>query len=147
MGSWGPLGASLGASWELPGASGGLLGASGVLLGPSWEPLGGFWGFLGASWQHLCYELISGGEAEATWSRLGAVLGPSWPPPGPSVESSWDLWGLSWRLWGLSWSLLGASRGRLEAILDVFRRITAKCSKMQPLPREMLFFAFKMRPR
>ena len=84
---------------------------------------------------------------EPSWARLGAVLA---PPPGLRGVILGPLGALLEALGVLLEALgglLGASWGRLEAILDVFSRITAKCSKMQPLPREMLIFAFKLKPR
>ena len=54
-------------------------------------------------------------DLEATWSRLGAVLGdlePSWVHLGASL-------GLSWRLLRPSWSLLGPAWGHLGAFFGV----------------------------
>ena len=70
-------------------AIGGLLGASWGALGSSWGPFGGL---LGASWgsrgvsqsglgrmlERLEIKVPFECDLEATWSRLGAILGPSW---------------------------------------------------------------------
>ena len=68
-------------------------------------------------------------ELEATWDRLGAVLGLSWARPGPllgplgrPLGASWSLLGLSWDLLGLSWGLLELSWGRFETVLSFLGR-------------------------
>ena len=80
--SWGLLGGVLGASWR---PLRGLLGPLGGLLEASWGSLGAPRGGLGAILGAFCkiVKLSSPCVAlecdlEATWSRLGVVLGSSW---------------------------------------------------------------------
>ena len=123
--SWGVLGASqrlLGASW---GASWGLLGVS---LGPLGAPRG----VSGRSWGHFGRFLSYNIRAlflNATWKRLGAVLGPSWGRLGALLGPSWGLLRPSWSLLQPSWGLLGAFWGHLKSILGVLRRISSTCCK------------------
>ena len=91
--SWEPPGGLLGASWE---RLGGVLEASWVLLGASWGALGAPWGgpgaILGASREIVklsLHGLALECDLEATWSRLGVVLGPSWGRLGAIFELSW----------------------------------------------------------
>ena len=97
----------MGAAWELLGAScgplGSLLGGPWELLGASWGPLGapqgGSQSGLGRMLERLEVKVPFECDLEATWSRLGAVLGPSW--------ATWSRLG----------SILGPSWGQLGAIL------------------------------
>ena len=64
---------------------------------------------------HFHFSFFLGGP-DGPQERFSMILVALWEPLGPS-----------WGLLGLSWGLLGLSWGHLEAILDVFKRITAKC--------------------
>ena len=108
--SWEPLGSLLGASWE---RLGGLLGASWVLLGASWGALGAPWGgpgaILGASREIVklsLHGLALECDLEATWSRLGVVLGPSWGRLGAILAPLGAVLGPPWALLGPSLSQL-----------------------------------------
>ena len=103
----------LGASWVLRGASRGLLGISweplvgllgasrGLLCASSWGLLGALLGALGAllgrSWKISIKEeegvAISVAPREppkiASWTHLGALLGPSWGSLEPLLDSLW----------------------------------------------------------
>ena len=87
--SWGRLGAILGPSWALLGPSWGLLGLPG----------GGSQSGLGRMLERFEVKVPFECDLEATWSRLGAVLGPAWGHLGSSRGR------------------LGASLGALGAIL------------------------------
>ena len=77
------MGASWGPSW---GPLGGLPGALGGLLGAFWELLGPLGRLLGAALTRDDFGMRLGSDLEATWSRLVAVLGPSWGLPGLVLE-------------------------------------------------------------
>ena len=116
------LGGLLGASWR---PLGGLLGPLGGLLEASWGPLGAPRGGLGAILGASCkfVKLSSPSVAlecglEATWSRLGVVLGPSWGHLGGILARLGVILGPSWGHLGASWGRLGASLGTLGAIFE-----------------------------
>ena len=127
--SWGPLGGFFGASWwhlgGLSGPLGRLFGPSwgtrrspfapswnhlGALLAPSWAhrcrafetdasnapPRGGSWSFLGSP-GHV---LGPPGPFGPSWSRLGALRAPSWPPCGRASDAAVPD-ALSRRGWGV----------------------------------------------
>ena len=128
--SWGHLGVY----W---GLLGGLLGASWGALGSSWGPLGGLlgasrgspWGSqsgLGRMLERLEVKVPFECDLEATWSRLGAVLGdlePSWVHLGAVL-------GPAWGHLGASCGRLGASLGALGAILGPLLAFEDACAGM-----------------
>ena len=67
-------------------------------FGLSWAPLGGVLSQVG-------FGMRSSSELEATWGRLGAILGPPWAALG-----------LSWASLGRVLEPLGALSGALEAL-------------------------------
>ena len=91
------LGPLLGLSWGFLGVSwdglGGVL--EWVREGPG-EVLGSFWRILKISFHKAAY----GWDVEATWKRLGAVLGASWARLGAVLAPSWGHVGPTWAILG-----------------------------------------------
>lgn len=90
--SWGLVGASwsvlgclggvLGHPWRVLGASWGILACLGGVLGASWAVLGASrgssWRVLGLSWGDLFSRSNFDRCLDASWVRLGSILGPLW---------------------------------------------------------------------
>ena len=117
--SWGPLESLLGASWSLSGASRG--------------PLGALWGgpgaILGASFKLAKLSLHGVAlecDWEATWSRLGVVLGPSWGRLGAILAPLGAVL-------GPPWVLLGPPLSHL-------RHLKMQCGKVATACNKYLFF-------
>ena len=71
-------------------------------------------------------------DLEATWSRLGAVLGdlePSWVHLGAVLGPAWGHLGASGGRLGASLGALGAISGPFLAFEDAFARMFWKCPK------------------
>ena len=95
-----------------------IWGSSWAILEPSWAPQGGGKGAqVGAKTdqnrrrKRRCNKKVFKIVLGRSWSRLGAILGPSWP----HLRPSWDDFEAS----GGSWGALRGVRGRLGAILEV----------------------------
>ena len=101
-----PIGGCFGASWGLVWVSWGPLGAS---WGASWGPLG-------ASWERIRPRARNVRSDPPSGLPLGAVLEASWAVLEASwavLEPSWAVLGLSWGPLGPSWGDIGGLLGRL----------------------------------
>ena len=94
------------------------MGALGGLLGASWGSPGGSQSGLGRMLERLEVKVPFECDLEATWSRLGVVLGPSWATRSRLrvvLEPSWGQLGAILAppaaVLGPPWALLGPSRG------------------------------------
>ena len=84
-------------------------------------PFGRSWRFLWARWNLSCSNNLEPSRAiccQHPETTPGAIVRPSWRPPGPSWGSLGALLGPSWRPWRPSWGHLGGHRSKEGGVTD-----------------------------